>query len=148
MSLWFCSFLPPALADHNHYPAVSILGYYLPFLLAGGAISAIGYGLMSTLSPTTSVGKWVGYQILYGVAGGCTAAAVSPIFNTRPQCLLLTQNSPTALHRHTKSRSSRTDSSRHGHCHPLAEHGCLHFPDRRKRNFQQQPPTSASTTRS
>ncbi|KAF4151948.1 hypothetical protein CNMCM6069_002803 [Aspergillus lentulus] len=54
---------------------ISILGYYLPFLLAGGAISAVGYGLLSTLSPTTSVAKWIGYQILYGVASGCTAAA-------------------------------------------------------------------------
>ncbi|KAL4738032.1 major facilitator superfamily domain-containing protein [Aspergillus similis] len=54
---------------------ISMLGYYLPFLLAGGAISAVGYGLLSTLSPTTSVAKWVGYQILYGVASGCTTAA-------------------------------------------------------------------------
>lgn len=54
---------------------ISILGYYLPFLLAGGAISAVGYGLLSTLSPTTSVAKWIGYQILYGVASGCTTAA-------------------------------------------------------------------------
>ncbi|CBF88300.1 hypothetical protein AN1031.2 [Aspergillus nidulans FGSC A4] len=44
-------------------------------LMSGGAISAVGYGLLSTLSPTTSVAKWVGYQILYGVASGCTTAA-------------------------------------------------------------------------
>lgn len=56
---------------------VSVLGYYLPFLLAGGAISAVGYGLLSTLSPSTSAAKWICYQILYGVASGCTAAAVS-----------------------------------------------------------------------
>ncbi|KAL2786276.1 major facilitator superfamily-domain-containing protein [Aspergillus keveii] len=54
---------------------ISVLGYYLPFLLAGGAISAVGYGLLSTLSPTTSVAQWIGYQVLYGVAGGCMAAA-------------------------------------------------------------------------
>ncbi|OAX80953.1 hypothetical protein ACJ72_04710 [Emergomyces africanus] len=54
---------------------ISVLGYYLPFLLAGGAISAIGYGLLSTLSPTTPAAKWIGYQILYGVASGCTTAA-------------------------------------------------------------------------
>lgn len=56
---------------------VSVLGYYLPFLLAGGAISAVAYGLLSTLSSSTSAAKWIGYQILYGVASGCTAAAVS-----------------------------------------------------------------------
>ncbi|RDW76680.1 MDR family MFS transporter [Aspergillus mulundensis] len=54
---------------------ISMLGYYLPFLLAGGAISAVGYGLLSTLSTSTSVAKWVGYQVLYGVASGCTTAA-------------------------------------------------------------------------
>ncbi|KAJ6072376.1 hypothetical protein N7467_010461 [Penicillium canescens] len=54
---------------------ISVLGFYLPFLLAGGAISAIGYGLLSTLSPTTPAAKWIGYQILYGVSSGCTAAA-------------------------------------------------------------------------
>jgi hypothetical protein len=65
--------------------AVSILGYYLPFLLAGGAISAVGYGLLSTLSPTTSVAKWVGYQILYGIASGCTTAAVCLHFLLPPK---------------------------------------------------------------
>ena len=64
---------------------VSVLGYYLPFLLAGGAISAVGYGLLSTLSPTTSVAKWVGYQILYGVASGCTTAAVCLQFYIPPE---------------------------------------------------------------
>ncbi|PGH09550.1 hypothetical protein GX51_00656 [Blastomyces parvus] len=54
---------------------ISVLGYYLPFVLVGGAISATGYGLLSTLSPTTPAAKWIGYQILYGVASGCTTAA-------------------------------------------------------------------------
>ncbi|KZF19804.1 putative MFS transporter [Xylona heveae TC161] len=54
---------------------ISVLGYYLPFILVGASISAIGYGLLSQLSPTTSVAKWIGYQILYGVGSGCTAAA-------------------------------------------------------------------------
>ncbi|KAJ5309203.1 Major facilitator superfamily domain general substrate transporter [Penicillium antarcticum] len=54
---------------------ISVLGYYLPFLLAGGVISSIGYGLLSTLSPTTPIAKWIGYQVLYGVGSGCTTAA-------------------------------------------------------------------------
>ncbi|OQE00157.1 hypothetical protein PENVUL_c057G02872 [Penicillium vulpinum] len=54
---------------------ISVLGYYLPFLLAGGVISSIGYGLLSTLSATTPVAKWIGYQVLYGVGSGCTTAA-------------------------------------------------------------------------
>ncbi|CRL23360.1 Sucrose/H+ symporter, plant [Penicillium camemberti] len=54
---------------------ISVLGYYLPFLLMGGVISSIGYGLMSTLDTTTPVSKWIGYQVLYGVGSGCTTAA-------------------------------------------------------------------------
>ena len=54
-----------------------MLGYYLPWVVAGGAISSIGYGLLSLLAVDTSVAKWVGYQILYGVGGGCMAAGVS-----------------------------------------------------------------------
>ncbi|CAI7653011.1 unnamed protein product [Penicillium glandicola] len=54
---------------------ISVLGYYLPFLLAGGVISSIGYGLLSTLSGTTPIAKWIGYQVLYGVGSGCTTAA-------------------------------------------------------------------------
>ncbi|RYP64161.1 hypothetical protein DL771_008897 [Monosporascus sp. 5C6A] len=42
-------------------------GYYLPMAIIGPCISAVGYGLLSTLSPTTSTARWIGYQILYGV---------------------------------------------------------------------------------
>lgn len=42
-------------------------GYYLPMSIIGPCISAIGYGLLSTLSPTTSTARWIGYQILYGM---------------------------------------------------------------------------------
>ena len=42
-------------------------GYYLPMPIIGSCIAAIGYGLLSTLSPTTSTARWIGYQILYGL---------------------------------------------------------------------------------
>ncbi|KAK0706241.1 major facilitator superfamily domain-containing protein [Lasiosphaeria miniovina] len=42
-------------------------GYYLPMAIVGPCISAVGYGLLSTLSPTTPTARWIGYQILYGV---------------------------------------------------------------------------------
>jgi MFS family permease len=42
-------------------------GYYLPQQIVGPCIAAVGYGLMSTLSPTTPTAKWIGYQILYGL---------------------------------------------------------------------------------
>jgi MFS family permease len=41
-------------------------GYYLPQAIIGPCISATGYGLLSTLSPTTPTARWIGYQILYG----------------------------------------------------------------------------------
>ncbi|KAL4997556.1 putative MFS transporter [Aspergillus recurvatus] len=48
-------------------------GYYLPWVLSGTVISSIAYGLLSMLSPSTSVGRWIGFQVLYGT--GCGAAA-------------------------------------------------------------------------
>jgi hypothetical protein len=53
------------------------LGYYLPWGLGGSIILAVGNGLVSTFSPTTSVGKWVGYQIVMGVGRGIIVQIVS-----------------------------------------------------------------------
>jgi len=46
------------------------VGYYLPITLVGGVLIAIGNGLISTFEPGTSVGKWIGYQILLGAGTG------------------------------------------------------------------------------
>ncbi|KAG4032389.1 hypothetical protein MFRU_007g02930 [Monilinia fructicola] len=46
------------------------LGYYLPFALIGSALVAIGNGLLATLLPETSTGKWIGYQIISGAGRG------------------------------------------------------------------------------
>ncbi|KAK9242014.1 hypothetical protein V1506DRAFT_572943 [Lipomyces tetrasporus] len=45
---------------------VGKLGYYLPASLFSGVVTAIGNGLLSMLSPTTSTGRWIGYQIVVG----------------------------------------------------------------------------------
>lgn len=50
--------------------AVSRTGYYLPWGLFSGAVTAVGNGLISTFSPTTDVGKYVGYQIIVGAGRG------------------------------------------------------------------------------
>ncbi|KAL8936567.1 MAG: hypothetical protein Q9216_004869 [Gyalolechia sp. 2 TL-2023] len=42
------------------------VGWYNPFYIFGVAILSIGSGLLSTLSPTTDAGKWIGYQIMTG----------------------------------------------------------------------------------
>ncbi|KAI1389670.1 major facilitator superfamily domain-containing protein [Hypoxylon trugodes] len=50
--------------------AVTKMGYYLPWATFGAALTSIGCGLLSTLAPTTSTGKWVGYQMLSGAGRG------------------------------------------------------------------------------
>lgn len=52
------------------------MGYYLPWAAAGAALTAIGNGVSSLLSPTTSTGQWVGYQILIGAGRGCIMQSV------------------------------------------------------------------------
>ncbi|EOO02311.1 hypothetical protein UCRPA7_2176 [Phaeoacremonium minimum UCRPA7] len=49
---------------------VQTLGYYLPWVLAGSALTTIAYGLLSLLTPSTPTAKWVGYQILFGLGCG------------------------------------------------------------------------------
>ena len=51
------------------------LGFYLPWVVSGTAITAIGYGLLSLLAPNTPAAKWIGYQTFYGVGNGCMAAS-------------------------------------------------------------------------
>ncbi|KAL9125225.1 MAG: hypothetical protein Q9175_008117 [Cornicularia normoerica] len=50
---------------------VGRLGYYLPWAIASGVLTSIGTGLISTFTPTTSTGTWIGYQILAGAGRGC-----------------------------------------------------------------------------
>ncbi|KAL5315754.1 hypothetical protein ACEPPN_016624 [Leptodophora sp. 'Broadleaf-Isolate-01'] len=53
---------------------VQKFGYYLPFVLGGSALTAIGYGLYSTLDPSSSTGHWVGFEILFGIGAGSAGA--------------------------------------------------------------------------
>ncbi|KAI1370172.1 MFS general substrate transporter [Hypoxylon crocopeplum] len=53
----------------------SRVGYYTPFLILGICITAVGAGLLTTLRIDTTVGQWIGYQILYGWGfGACVQA--------------------------------------------------------------------------
>ena len=45
---------------------VMSVGWYNPFYIFGVAILSIGSGLLTTLTPSTDAGKWIGYQILTG----------------------------------------------------------------------------------
>ncbi|KAL4908419.1 hypothetical protein BDW74DRAFT_100506 [Aspergillus multicolor] len=64
----------------------SKLGYYLPWAVLGAMLNAVGNGLLSTLSPTTSVPAWAGYQALVGLGRG----AISQV------PMIAIQNSPIA----------------------------------------------------
>ena len=70
---------------------VGKLGYYLPFSLIGAALSAIGYGLISTYTPSTPTGKWIGYQILAGGGNGLSfQMPIIAVQNTLPPALIST----------------------------------------------------------
>jgi hypothetical protein len=50
--------------------AVTMWGYYTPFMIAGSVLASIGYGLTTTFTPDTGSGAWIGYQILLGAGIG------------------------------------------------------------------------------
>lgn len=49
---------------------VNKVGYYMLVTLFASVLLSVGSGLIATFSPDTSTGKWIGYQILYGVGRG------------------------------------------------------------------------------
>ncbi|CCF35122.1 major facilitator superfamily transporter [Colletotrichum higginsianum] len=51
---------------------VGKLGYYLPWVVFGAVASTIGNGLISTWTPSTGPGRWIGYQVLLGAGRGAS----------------------------------------------------------------------------
>ncbi|CAO2653515.1 Nn.00g029260.m01.CDS01 [Neocucurbitaria sp. VM-36] len=49
---------------------VSVTGYYMPLAWASIVLTSIGAGLLTTLEVDSYSGKWIGYQIIYGMGGG------------------------------------------------------------------------------
>lgn len=49
---------------------VQRIGYYTPFMIANSCILSIGAGLITTFTPDTGHGKWIGYQVVYGFGLG------------------------------------------------------------------------------
>ncbi|KAL2114847.1 hypothetical protein VTJ04DRAFT_10510 [Mycothermus thermophilus] len=49
---------------------VTLWGYYTPFMIAGSAIAAVGYGLTTMFEPDSSAAVWIGYQIIIGLGLG------------------------------------------------------------------------------
>ncbi|KAI0407963.1 MFS gliotoxin efflux transporter glia [Xylaria palmicola] len=62
--------LSTSLASFASSAFVGKAGLYSPFLLVGGVLSTVGAGLIYTWDLNTTIGKIVGYQIIYGVGTG------------------------------------------------------------------------------
>ncbi|CAG8101348.1 unnamed protein product [Penicillium salamii] len=57
-------------------------GYYLPSVVAGSALAAIGYGLLSMITPTYSVANRIGFQVLVGLGlGSCNSVPMMAVQN-------------------------------------------------------------------
>ncbi|KAK1970081.1 major facilitator superfamily transporter [Colletotrichum sublineola] len=50
--------------------AVTLWGYYTPFMLLSSVLMSIGYGLITTFGPETPSTMWIGYQVIAGVGVG------------------------------------------------------------------------------
>lgn len=50
--------------------AVTVLGYYAPFMIFSSVLTTIGFGLFTTFRPDTGSPVWIGYQILAGAGIG------------------------------------------------------------------------------
>nr|A0A142I724.1 RecName: Full=MFS-type transporter phomT; AltName: Full=Phomopsin biosynthesis cluster protein T [Diaporthe leptostromiformis]AMR44276.1 MFS multidrug transporter [Diaporthe leptostromiformis]BDA39136.1 MFS transporter [Diaporthe leptostromiformis] len=68
---------------------VSFTGYYTPMMYALPPMASVGVGLMTTWTVDVSTGKWIGYQILFGLGLGLgmqqgivTAQASLPVADT------------------------------------------------------------------
>ncbi|KAK1977205.1 major facilitator superfamily transporter [Colletotrichum cereale] len=50
--------------------AVTVWGYYTPFMILSSVLMTVGYGLIATFSPETPSAMWIGYQIIAGAGVG------------------------------------------------------------------------------
>ncbi|KAF2661948.1 MFS general substrate transporter [Lophiostoma macrostomum CBS 122681] len=72
---------------------VSKLGFYMPFVWLCVVLAPIATGLLTTLKPDSSPGRWIGYQLFYGFANGIAYA----LPNFAVQTVLPVQDVPAGL---------------------------------------------------
>jgi MFS family permease len=53
------------------------IGYYVPAMLFASVVASVGAGMLSTLTPSSGTGAWMGYQILYGIGVGAGAQSAN-----------------------------------------------------------------------
>jgi hypothetical protein len=50
--------------------AITLIGYYTPFIIMSTVVAALGMGLLSTLKPDSGHTVWIGYECLFGLGIG------------------------------------------------------------------------------
>lgn len=86
---------------------ISVIGYYVPLMLAGCTLMCVGSGFLFTLTPASNEGQWVGYQFLTAFGAGiCRQIAFSAVPLVLPSDDLATASAFVAL-----SNSPRTNLS-------------------------------------
>jgi uncharacterized protein YejL (UPF0352 family) len=69
------------------------VGYYTPTAIVGSCIMAVGSGLLTTFYVDSNEGKWIGYQVIYGLGFGLNFQAP----NLAAQTSLSKKDSPLGL---------------------------------------------------
>jgi len=49
---------------------ITVIGWYMPFMIVGAAVFTVGAGMIYTLQVPSGAGKWIGYQLLSGFGAG------------------------------------------------------------------------------
>ncbi|EHL03825.1 putative Uncharacterized MFS-type transporter [Glarea lozoyensis 74030] len=49
---------------------VTVIGHYVPFMIASTVLMSVGEGLLTTFQPNTGHSKWIGYQVICGLGIG------------------------------------------------------------------------------
>jgi hypothetical protein len=50
--------------------AITLIGYYTPFIIMSTVVASLGMGLLSTLKPDSEHSMWIGYESLSGLGIG------------------------------------------------------------------------------
>ncbi|KAK7970005.1 hypothetical protein PG988_009078 [Apiospora saccharicola] len=67
LPIWFQAVQGALAVESGVRIAVTVFGYYTPFMIAATVLMSIGAGLLSTFEPGTSRAAWIGYQPLMAV---------------------------------------------------------------------------------
>ncbi len=59
--------------------AITIFGWYKPFMIFGGAVFTVGAGLLYTLKVDSPAKVWAGYQLLCGFGSGAGVQSTSSL---------------------------------------------------------------------